>query len=181
METTWQKLDMWLRANAPEAFPSLNGPATEGEIAAIEEATSLTFPPSLRASYLAHDGEAADSNGLFECWQLLPLSRVREHWEEFVQLAREYGNRHLGDGKFMALSSIPVMWFESEIRYIQVTPGEAEGALFELPRHGPPLRLADNWEAYLQEQMRRINLGELVVDPDFGFNLLRAGDSTSGA
>jgi hypothetical protein len=181
MNTSWQKLDAWLRANAPEAFPSLNGPATEQEIVATEAAISLPFPPTLRSSYLAHDGEAVDSNGLFECWQLLPLSRVREHWEEFVQLEREYGNRQFGDGKFSAVSSIPVMWFESEIRYIQVAPGETEGALFELPRHGPPLRLADNWEAYLQEQLRRLNVGELVVDPDFGFNLLRAGNSASGA
>ena len=121
-------------------------------------------------------GSKAFTSRGFSCSTL-----TKEHWEEFVQLEQEYGNRHFGDGKFSVVSSIPVMWFESEIRYIQVTPGETEGALFELPRHGPPLRLADNWEAYLQEQMRRLNSGELVVDPDFGFNLLRAGDSTSGA
>jgi len=181
MSKSWQKLDAWLRAHGPGAFASLKGPASAQEIAVTEATIGIAFPASLRESFLAHDGEVADSSGLFEYWQLLPLDRVKEHWDEFLQLEREYGNRHFGSGEFDAASAIPVMWSNGEIRYLRVTPDNAEAPLYELPRHGPPVRLADSWEAYLQEQVRRIDAGELVVEPDFGLNLVEAGTSASGA
>ncbi|WP_082611128.1 SMI1/KNR4 family protein [Lysobacter sp. Root916] len=172
MSFVWKQLDEWLSSNAPEAYLSLNPPATEGQIAAAEERMGLSFPASLRGTYLAHDGESDDSAGLFNSWMLLPLLRVVEHWEEFVQL-EEDDPGGWGDGDFSAKTSIPVMWFEGEIRYV-TTSGPTAGAVYELPRHGKPVLLAPSFDCFLENTYRQCVDGSLIVEPDFGYNLVLA-------
>ncbi len=178
---TWQHLDDWLSKHAPDAFPSLNPPATPEAIAQVERHIGLAFPPSLRASFLAHDGEAEDSAGLFDYWQLLPLNRVVEQWDEHALIEAEYGSARFGDGEFSTKRAIPVMWFEGEICYVEGSKESVEGVMFELLRHGKPRRIAETFGAFLGEQYRRLVSGELIVEPDFGYNLVPKGRSISGA
>jgi cell wall assembly regulator SMI1 len=181
MSQAWINLDAWLSAHAPEAFAALSEPAAPADIASVEREISLSMPRSLRSSYLVHNGEAEDSAGVFDSWQLLPLERVVEHWQEFVQLQEHAGLGVLGDGEFDAKSSIPVMWFESAIRYVKAEPAGSEGAFFELPRHGKPILLAASFGEFLEGLHHQLLAGELVVEPDFGFNVVPPGQGASGA
>jgi cell wall assembly regulator SMI1 len=40
MDSTWERIEKWLQANAPEAYAGLNQPATEEEIAEFESIES---------------------------------------------------------------------------------------------------------------------------------------------
>lgn len=53
---SWDRIDEWLRANAPRTFATLGPPAEHEEIAAAEEELGVTFPPDLVASLLRHNG-----------------------------------------------------------------------------------------------------------------------------
>jgi len=180
MSQTWIDLDGWLAEHAPEAFAALNDPATPTEIASAEREMGLSMPPSLHASYLVHDGEADDSAGVFDNWQFLPLERVVQHWREFAELQAHAGQGVLGDGEFDAKSSIPVMWSEGEIRYVKADSSGSEGAFYELPRYGKPVLLATSLGEFLKDLHRELLTGALVVEPDFGFNVVRPGQSASG-
>jgi hypothetical protein len=118
---------------------------------------------------------------VFDSWQLLLLERVMEHWREFVQLQEQTEPGACGEDVFDANSSIPMMWFESTIRYIKAEPGGREGAMYELPRHGKPIRLADSFGELLEGLHRQLVSGQLVVEPDFGFNVVPPDSSASDA
>lgn len=181
MLDVWEKLDQWLAENAPEAVVALNPPASEEAVSAAEAQINLTFPPSLKALYLVHDGEAGDSVGLFAWWRLLPLFEVIDIWKEFLLIAQQSGAGVLGEGAFDAKRSIPVMWFEGEIRYVEVTDGLVEGPLLELPRHGQPKLIALSLTHFFENQFEMLTNGTLVVEPDFGFSVVPVGISGSGA
>ncbi|MFJ9910614.1 SMI1/KNR4 family protein [Actinacidiphila glaucinigra] len=53
---SWDRIDEWLRENAPRTFATLGPPAEHEEIAAAEEELGVTFPPDLVASLLRHNG-----------------------------------------------------------------------------------------------------------------------------
>lgn len=180
MSGPWNLLDGWLSEHAPDAVAALNEPATSTEIASAEREMGLSMPPSLRASYVVHNGESDDSAGVFDNWQILPLERVVEHWKEFAELQEHVGQGVLGEGEFDAKSSIPVMWFEGEIRYVRVDASDREGALYELPRHGRPVLPGASFGEFLEGIYSELLAGALVVEPDFGFNVVRPGQSASG-
>ncbi|MFF2131007.1 SMI1/KNR4 family protein [Streptomyces olivochromogenes] len=56
VETSWDRIDRWLREYAPRTFTSLGQPATNEEIRAAEEELAVTFPPDLAASLRRHNG-----------------------------------------------------------------------------------------------------------------------------
>ncbi|EFL12864.1 SMI1/KNR4 family protein [Streptomyces sp. C] len=53
---SWDRIDEWLRHNAPRTFATLGPPAGQEEIAAAEEELGVTFPADLVASLLRHNG-----------------------------------------------------------------------------------------------------------------------------
>jgi cell wall assembly regulator SMI1 len=71
-------LEAWLAVHAPSLLGLLNPPAAESDILAFEAGSSLTVPPDVRSLYLAHDGEADGSDGIFGCRRWLPLQVVGE-------------------------------------------------------------------------------------------------------
>lgn len=72
------------------------------------------------------------------------------------------------------------MWCEGEIRYIEIADGMLEGPLLELSRHGPPKLIAPSLAHFLNNQFTMLTDGRLVVEEDFGFNLVPVGASASG-
>jgi len=180
MKGVWKQLDAWLKEHGPDVVPHLNPPASPDAIAAVERKIGLVFPESLRSSYLVHNGETEDSPGVFCYWNWLSLDRVVEQWEEHVQLQQEYGMDHFGDGQFNAKQSIPVLWFESTIRYLAVTAAGGEPPLLELPRHGTPVVVAPSLDEYVRSIQSGLLIGTYVIEPDFGFNIVPEGLNASG-
>ena len=94
VEEAWKRIEQWLRANLPEVLESLNGPATEEAIAAVESQIGLLFPGALRASFLVHNGERNNWPGaMADGHWLLPLSEVTESWSLRTTFAAQFGGR----------------------------------------------------------------------------------------
>ncbi|MEU1597111.1 SMI1/KNR4 family protein [Streptomyces sp. NPDC005708] len=72
VETSWDRIDRWLREYAPRTFASLGPPATDEEIRAAEAELDLTFPPDLVASLRRHNG----AQGGVEAFQFTTHDRL---------------------------------------------------------------------------------------------------------
>ncbi|MFF4012591.1 SMI1/KNR4 family protein [Streptomyces sp. NPDC001717] len=78
VQDSWDRIDEWLRENAPRTFATLGPPARREEIAAAEEELGVTFPPDLVASLLRHNGarDGAEAFRFSTHDRLLSLSEI---------------------------------------------------------------------------------------------------------
>ena len=74
-----------IEALAKRAGIALPPGASEKDIAATEAELGVTFPPELRAFYLAHDG-GPDSVPVFNGRALLSLKSIVNHWEVWKEV-----------------------------------------------------------------------------------------------
>jgi cell wall assembly regulator SMI1 len=79
MKEIWQRIEQWLKENAPETFDSLNPGASEEEIAGLENLLSVRLPADMRESYLIHNGqnnacEFIDSRYFFS------IEEIKRNW-----------------------------------------------------------------------------------------------------
>ncbi|MFB6539314.1 SMI1/KNR4 family protein [Streptomyces noursei] len=62
-EAAWGRIEVWLEDNAPASAALLRPPASDADIAAVEETIGVIFPPALRAWYRRHDGTDDPESG----------------------------------------------------------------------------------------------------------------------
>ena len=82
IESAWDNLEVWLRANAPAVLDTFRPPASKGDIEAAEDFLGRALPTEYRQSLGRHDGQidllhspTLYSFGLLECgWALLPVA-----------------------------------------------------------------------------------------------------------
>ncbi|KIJ63255.1 hypothetical protein HYDPIDRAFT_134307 [Hydnomerulius pinastri MD-312] len=82
---TWNRLKLWLAREYPELGDTLNYGILPQDLAQIEMQFGFALPQAVRESYLAVDGQEAESSagcseGLFFGLSLLPLEDVLEEW-----------------------------------------------------------------------------------------------------
>jgi len=85
MKTVWDRIHVWLQANAPEVLANLRPGATEEAIRAAEAEMGVTLPDDVRASYLVHDGQevlrdAGCGRAFLYGWELCSLARILQSW-----------------------------------------------------------------------------------------------------
>ncbi|MDF2269281.1 SMI1/KNR4 family protein [Streptomyces coacervatus] len=86
LHAAWARIEGWLREHAPASAASLRSPASEEQIATVENAIGYRFPPTLRAWYQLHDGVedvvegGAGNDFLPEQNGWLPLDIVQEQY-----------------------------------------------------------------------------------------------------
>ena len=56
VESSWKRIDKWLKANAPDMLAALAPGASDAQIADVEQKLKVTFPEDVRASWRVHDG-----------------------------------------------------------------------------------------------------------------------------
>lgn len=83
-EESWRVIEAWLARSAPSVV--LNPPATERAIADLERRLGVRLPADVRAAYLRHDGQSADSPGLIDAWEWLSLDRIAAEWKVWKDL-----------------------------------------------------------------------------------------------
>jgi cell wall assembly regulator SMI1 len=94
---SWQRIEMWLAANAPPIRKSLRSPAKEPAIEKLQTKLGQTLPADFVESVRVHDGQKADAeSGLFPAaddvlgalpaWRLLPLSEIASEWAMMKRL-----------------------------------------------------------------------------------------------
>lgn len=89
----WKRIEKFLKTNRA-VKSSLQEPATEAQIARCEGAVGIAFPPSLRASYLIHNGQKPRASCLFpddfpdldSPFCLLSLAEIANEWRTWKSL-----------------------------------------------------------------------------------------------
>lgn len=98
MDEIWERLENFLRQNAPKIYEGLASGATEDQIIAVEQICGFSFPTDVRQSYLRHDGQLGDfgepQGGTFipDCFGLLSMSKVLYKWQGNVDTLEDLGD-----------------------------------------------------------------------------------------
>lgn len=96
MEDRWKQVEAWIETNAPALASSLQPPATEAAIEEAEQRLDLTFPPSVRQSYLRHDGETDSFAGVLG-YRFLTLDELVNEAESLREIDEDFDYDFWGD------------------------------------------------------------------------------------
>jgi cell wall assembly regulator SMI1 len=82
MKPLFDRIHVWLSANAPEVLASLRPGATEEQIRAAERELDVRLPEDVRAAYRIHDG--CEGGKFLFGWVWLDLDCVVRYWRAFI-------------------------------------------------------------------------------------------------
>jgi cell wall assembly regulator SMI1 len=83
LRKTWDRIEAWLSRHAPDILAELCDGADEADLRWAEEQIGVTFPKSVRESYLIHDG--ADGVALLGYWDFLSVNQMVTAWKKLKQ------------------------------------------------------------------------------------------------
>ncbi len=90
VKNSWDRIIRWLEKNTPGIAETLNPGATLAQIEELELYLDVTFPNSIRDSYLMFNGQRHTALPLFpDFYFWLPLSGIRENWNAYRHLAEK--------------------------------------------------------------------------------------------
>ncbi|MEU0565127.1 SMI1/KNR4 family protein [Nonomuraea sp. NPDC005983] len=92
VDRQWQRIEAWLKTNAPRSYRTLGKPGKAETIAAAEAQMGVRFPDDLRASLLRHDGAVMmkDTWGFgFLGHENLSVLRIRDTWRSLCEIDAE--------------------------------------------------------------------------------------------
>lgn len=102
MDGIWERLENFLRQNAPRIYEGLAPGAAEEEIAESENVCGFRLPPDVCQSYLRHNGQSDDlvdnlnmgAGGEFipGYFGLLPISGLVSGWQDNIDLLKTLPN-----------------------------------------------------------------------------------------
>ncbi|KAJ7074291.1 hypothetical protein C8F01DRAFT_1099976, partial [Mycena amicta] len=115
LAVTWDRLRAWLAREYPELGDTLNYGILAPDLALVEEQFGFELPRVVRESYLAVDGQEAESGaeGLFFGMTLLPLDDVLDEWRFWREVDDDPAtgaNSRLRQG----MRSVPTGWVRKE-------------------------------------------------------------------
>lgn len=162
MKKQWETIEHWLAENASELKGNLNPAATDAEIAAVEKTLGVRFPQSVRDTYLIHNGESQESDGLFGLWRLLPLDEVVTKSNELAELGRQF-EFHDFDPSLM----IPILEASGDFYCIQSSAAGEETPVVEWWHESPSHEVeALNFCEFVKAFVEKLNRGRYVYRPD---------------
>lgn len=95
----WNRFESWLSAHWPEGLGALNPPATDEQIAALQESIGLALPEDYVACLKVHNGQSYGVGGLFDGAEFLSTDEVLNQWKIWKGL--------LDGGEFAGIVSDP--------------------------------------------------------------------------
>lgn len=99
VEAAWQRIENWLRDNAPDTYATLNPPATDAAIARVEELVGVRLPEDVVASLRVHDGVTSRPGEFEIAGRYAPASaeRMTHIWQMLTDLLLEDFNDDFND------------------------------------------------------------------------------------
>lgn len=90
MQALWTRYETWLKQNWPDALAALNPPASDLDLAMLQQALQAPLPADYVASLKIHNGERHfPPCGLFRRDQYLPVESVLSQWTSWKGLSDE--------------------------------------------------------------------------------------------
>ncbi|MCM3628428.1 SMI1/KNR4 family protein [Paenibacillus glycanilyticus] len=109
MKRLWDRMETWLKENAPEVLTDLHPGASESEISHLEEAVGFELPSELKESLRIHNGQSGDSQWLIAGWELLSTERILEEWQVWKDL---YDSGSFEDWAIEAQDGVANVWWQ---------------------------------------------------------------------
>ncbi|MBN2534841.1 MAG: SMI1/KNR4 family protein [Spirochaetales bacterium] len=81
MQDIWDRIESWLKKEAPGVNVRLLPGAADNEIHVLEEFLHITFPDDVKASFKIHNGQHDLAVPLIGDWQLFSLIGVERDWK----------------------------------------------------------------------------------------------------
>jgi len=82
---SWQRIEQWLQANAPDIGADLAPGASDATLAAAAAAFGAALPDEMADSYRIHDGARGGAAPLFGDWRLLTLANAIKAWKQITR------------------------------------------------------------------------------------------------
>lgn len=86
IDAAWSRLEAYLAQEDPDALASLQPPASEEQVAALEAELGVSLPSALRATLLRHDGQE-DIDHLYDGERFLGCAGIRGEWRNWKALS----------------------------------------------------------------------------------------------
>jgi cell wall assembly regulator SMI1/Tfp pilus assembly protein PilE len=81
MKDPWRQFEDWLSVHWPEGLAALNPPATDEEIASLEEALGTKLPRGFVDCLKIHNGQSESAGGLFDTSEFLSTGAILDQWK----------------------------------------------------------------------------------------------------
>lgn len=170
VSAAWERIEEWLHAHAPASAALLRPPASDADLAAVEERIGVTFPPALRAWYRLHDG--IDDPGDGQSWWPAGFLPGHQGWYRLEQLEDAYVVQTRDWEREPGL--IPISCTPDDIwygRYIDARPDEpsfgnlGRWAADEEPEPLPTFTSGWPLQAWLTELAAALEQGRCLIEP----------------
>ena len=86
MNELWKHFEAWLSVHWPDGLATLNPPAADEEIAALERALGGKLPRDYIDCLKVHNGQSDEAGGLFDGSEFLSASGVLRQWKIWKDL-----------------------------------------------------------------------------------------------
>ena len=190
VSAAWDRIEQWLRENAPDTLEALGRGASVAALAAFEKKTGLKLPPAVAASFRRHDG-GDEGCGLFPALETdemayspMSLSRAASEWRSSSRFARSYPPEAEFDvdrgirAECWNAGWIPIATNGGGDYHcvdLSPAPGGKVGQVIEWRHETDERRLvAPSWEARLKELADGLESGRYVNDESRGIVRPRA-------
>lgn len=179
---SWQRLEKWLRANAPEVAATLQPGCTKGAIASFEKELGLNLPEDVKESFRIHDGQQKYVvAGALVGEPLDPLESVRSSltgWRRLYEQEQQADHDSgLGDRstsypadaircEYATPNWVPLGDWDGNCYGVDLNPGPngVHGQVINFGRdEDSKYVLAISWAHFLQDVADELEAGHLVV------------------
>jgi cell wall assembly regulator SMI1 len=187
MTELWQRIENWLRSNAPSIAQGLNPPASIAEIQSTEKLLGIQFPDDVRQSYLLHNGQSQESPPMLEGWEWLSLERIRDEWtvwNELLQGGDFEGLENESDGQLIVTDWWHPKWIPltysgaGDHHCLDMNPGPQGkiGQIIEMWHDdGERPWIAASFREWISSFADELERGEYVLSEEYG-SLCRVED-----
>ncbi len=178
MQSTWASFENWLKKNYKQGYADLNPPASDEDIAHLEEALNIKLPIDFVQCLKNHNGQAGDAGGLFDGSEFLSTDRILDEFSVWQDL--------LDDGSFDGIESEPAQeikkdwWNKRWIPFtydgsgnhycVDLDPTQLgqSGQVMTMWHDDPDRRcLASSFDAWFKAYVAALLNGEYVYSEDY--------------
>ncbi len=131
VQTSWHRIETWLRANVPEALEELQGPASAGSFERVVAAVG-DLPVEYRELMELHDGVAASECGLgvFEGFVLYSLDSALRARDVMLEVWRGNAGQFDVDGDMVPDAGVRKCWWHEHWLPIAVSSDDSRTTIF---------------------------------------------------
>jgi cell wall assembly regulator SMI1 len=89
VNVAWDVIHDWMKRECPVLLPTLNSPASESDLAALEKAVGAKLPDDFKASYRTHNGSARWPGPIIGV-PMLSASDIQRVWSGLQSVAKDW-------------------------------------------------------------------------------------------